>query len=123
MIISITVIAVIAPAIMQYFQIPFGTWYFLFVFGTLLGCLLPDIDHEKTMLSKILPKFIHKILKHRKQTHSLLFSLIFAGCFYFINLFFALGIFFGCLLHIAEDAFTKAGIHNFLWYPFKRKRR
>lgn len=76
------------------------------------GSLLPDIDHENTMLGRKF-KFIAKMLKHRHFTHSILFVLL-CGVF---SPYLALGV----ITHIFTDMMTKQGVK--LFYPVKKSIR
>jgi membrane-bound metal-dependent hydrolase YbcI (DUF457 family) len=111
---------------MKYTQIGFGAWYYMFLLGSILGSILPDVDHEGTKVSAILPKWLHKRIIHRGRIHSLLCSIVFGGIIALIiwlseankHIYgFAIGVTVGCIIHIRADALTKAGIKYF-WYPF-----
>lgn len=75
--------------------------------ATLLGSLLPDLDHPKSILGRRVPfisKPIHKLFGHRSITHSL-FLLIPLVLFLEYNEYYALGLGLGAgmLSHILLD--------------------
>lgn len=102
--------------------------------GSILGSLIPDIDHKQSKIGKkmkITSFIINKLCKHRGITHTpllyMILSLIlllptilsgnFLNTFYF-NLFF--GIFIGIISHLFLDSLTISGIP--LLYPFTKKK-
>lgn len=95
-----------------------------FSIGIMLGSLLPDIDHQDSILGRFNP--ISKIMKHRSITHTLWMALLIT--FLCINfgihrlhqsLYF--GITMGYWLHLIEDSFSVEGI---TWlYPLTHKHR
>jgi inner membrane protein len=102
----------------------------LFYLSVAIGSLAPDLDEERSKISKILPIFpwIYKIfgIGHRGFTHQLLFVMILSGFFWYIlkyqNIDYLVGIsifgfILGYFMHLVGDMLTKAGINNFL-YPF-----
>lgn len=93
---------------------------YLFISLTLLGSLLPDLDHPKSKLGKKVPFFsktVNAAFGHRGIFHSLFFALLVA---YLASLFlphYLVGaVFFGYLSHLIADSFTKMGV-NYL-HPF-----
>ena len=89
--------------------------------GVALGSLLPDIDHPKSTISKLLPplRWSFILTKHRGITHSLAF-LIGLGVIGLMickmaqmglyGQYTAIGIWIGYFLHLLEDSFSKQGI-------------
>lgn len=114
------------------------TWIILYISlisGTLLGSLLPDIDHPNSALGSKVPiisRCLNKVLGHRWATHSLVVNVP----FYLILIFivhkfsptiiqlvitqFILGILFGVLSHLFLDSLTVSGIP--LLYPISNRR-
>ena len=100
--------------------------------GSILGSLVPDIDHRQSKLGnkmKITSFIVNKLCGHRKLTHApllyiilftiLLFPTILSGNFlntFYFNLFF--GIFIGIISHLFLDSLTISGIP--LLYPFTK---
>lgn len=74
---------------------------------TLLGSVLPDIDHKDSLLGKAIP-FAPKIFSHRGFTHSLAFT---AAC-WLLSPYLACGV----ALHILMDMLTVSGVR--LFHPF-----
>ena len=90
-----------------WFKYPF---FVLSVFFYYIGLLIPDIDSEYSMISKML--HFHIPVAHRGLTHSVWAGLIFLviGVVLFYPLRF---LFIGLLIHGFIDHFSKAG-----WVPF-----
>lgn len=97
----------------------------VFIVATVLGSLLPDIDHTKSWIGKsVFPiaKWLSRNYGHRTITHSIFFLLL----IYFISLFIdklfftdtsiSTIILFSVLSHLIFDMVTLAGIP--LFYPF-----
>lgn len=78
----------------------------------LTGCLLPDIDQEKSTLGKI----IHIPVQHRTWTHTIWIVAILAILSIFVPCLFWLCL--GCMLHIFYDSLSKGGICWF--YPISQ---
>lgn len=78
-----------------------------------LGAILPDIDHEYSMLGR----YIHLPIEHRTWTHAIWLPIIFAviGIWYRFMTWLAVGYF----LHLFWDMFSASGIQWF--YPAKPK--
>lgn len=95
---------------------PFGESGFLYclfiVLGLLLGSLLPDLDHDKSMLGRL----VHINVPHRTWTHAIWWPIILMLLGLCHLFFFWLGV--GWLWHELWDNASKAGI-CFL-YPFKQ---
>lgn len=101
--------------------------------GLIIGALLPDIDHEESMLSlRIKPiSFItSKLFKHRVQTHSIIGSIsmiLLIGTILNllriegpVKLIFLKALSIGIASHILFDMLTFKGVA--LFYPFTKKR-
>lgn len=101
--------------------------------GLVLGALLPDIDHPRSMISlKIKPIgfILSKLFKHREYTHSIVGSLSMTfligilinllGINNDINYLFLKALFIGIASHILLDMLTFHGVA--LLYPFTKKR-
>ena len=101
--------------------------YLIFIAGTLVGSLLPDIDHPKATLSKIIPLYLlHKlfkkytrIFKHGGITHTILVNLLIFGWYWWSGniLFFGLAVGFASHIYIDHINGNKLGM---LWYPIGR---
>lgn len=99
----------------------------IFLSLTVVGSLLPDIDHTKSLLGKIvypLAKWLDKKYGHRTITHSLLFLVLITFLAMFVERIFyddlsrSLILFFAVLSHLILDMMTVTGIP--LFYPFLR---
>ena len=101
--------------------------------GLILGALLPDIDHPRSMLSlKIKPiGFIaSKLFKHREYTHSIVGSISmtllmgllikYLGLDNGMNYLILKSLFIGIVSHVLLDMLTFYGVA--LFYPFTKKR-
>lgn len=82
------------------------------VAGVLLGSLLPDLDHDKSMLGR----FVHINVPHRTWTHAIWWPLILMALGLCHLFFFWVG--FGWLLHELWDNASKAG--NCFFYPISQ---
>ena len=99
----------------------------VFYSATLIGSVLPDIDHPKSFIGRripFLPTILDKTVGHRTLTHSLVFlvSLIIVW-FLSNNLFLRIsmfGLFLGSTSHILLDMITMKGVA--LLYPFSKKK-
>ncbi|MCV2508495.1 MAG: metal-dependent hydrolase [Candidatus Lightella neohaematopini] len=102
-----------------------GDWWHV-ILGSLITCLLPDIDHPKSFIGKRfkwLSVPIYKLFGHRGFTHSLL--LIVMIIIYInvrkvsipIDVVYAMII--GYISHIIADVLTPAGIP--LFWPYNKK--
>lgn len=92
--------------------------FFLF---SLLGSLLPDIDHQHSTIGKHFP-FISKTLKHRGFTHSLLFIcilVIFLLQMQGLNKIMLNGVTTGVFSHTFVDMFNPSGVA--LLYPSRKR--
>lgn len=78
----------------------------------LIGCLLPDIDQEKSTMGKIM----HLPVKHRTWTHTIWAVVLFAAISCFLPCMTFLT--FGYILHIFFDSLSKGGICWF--YPLSQ---
>lgn len=101
---------------------------FLFLVGTALGSLLPDIDEPHSFIGRkflFLSYPINIVFRHRMFTHSMVFVVILALILALLNTFFYIpyfymGIVFGVLAHIIGDMHTKGGCPIFL--PISKKK-
>ena len=87
------------------------TWY-IFIPLILLGSLLPDVDHEKSKINKMLPitRWIPKVFAHRGFFHSIFPAIIIYAGFYFAKLeYIGLPLAIGYTSHLASDCFTRLG--------------
>ncbi|WP_440867264.1 metal-dependent hydrolase [Symbiopectobacterium purcellii] len=109
----------LSPALAQ------GSWGYIII-GGILTCLLPDIDHPKSLLGQRLKWLsipIAKVFGHRGITHSFL---AIAGCCTFlfsgflsriiipIPIDFVHGMVVGYISHVVADMLTPAGV-PLLW--------
>ncbi|MCK9470720.1 MAG: metal-dependent hydrolase [Bacilli bacterium] len=101
--------------------------------GLVLGSLLPDIDHPRSMISlrvKPIGFIVSKLFKHREYTHSIIGSLSMTFLIGIllnllnietnINFIFLKALFSGIASHIILDMLTFHGVA--LLYPFTKKR-
>jgi membrane-bound metal-dependent hydrolase YbcI (DUF457 family) len=93
---------------------------YLFIFASLIGCLLPDIDHKQSIAGHVIPAWL--IFKHGKQTHTLLVSSIFLIIYAMSKNSIWLGLFFGYLNHLIADNLQGNNL-KYLYYPFKRRKK
>lgn len=98
----------------------FEKWQYLCT--TILGCLIPDIDHRKTVLGKIfypIAKFLDTRFGHRTITHSLVFVITCYLIFiFFIGKDYAILFTSAVISHLILDMVTVQGVP--LLYPFYR---
>ncbi|MBW6409415.1 metal-dependent hydrolase [Clostridium weizhouense] len=100
----------------------------IFIGGSMLGSLLPDIDHRSSYIgnkAKPVSRVINKLAGHRKLFHSPLLYLIlyFIADIFILNKFgisFNKGLFLGIMSHLLLDSFTIGGLPWF--YPISKKR-
>lgn len=111
---------VLASVIHQHFftmtEVQFACYYA----GALVGSLLPDIDHPKSLISQTVA-FLHypfRKLGHRKATHSLFAVTICMGLMYLLfgNNYIGLGLGIGYSSHLLLDMLNPRGVP--LLYPF-----
>ena len=101
--------------------------------GSILGSLIPDIDHRQSKIGKkmkITSFVVNKLCGHRKLTHApllyivlftiLLFPVISSGNFNTLYFNLILGILLGIASHLFLDSLTVSGIP--LLYPFKKEK-
>ena len=102
--------------------------------GSILGSLIPDIDHKESKIGnkmKITSTIINKLCGHRGITHAPLLYIIIFGALLFpiissnnflntVSFNLTIGIFVGVISHLFLDSLTISGI-PFL-YPFKKKK-
>lgn len=100
----------------------------IFLGGSVLGSLLPDIDHKNSYIGKKtkgVSKTINKLAGHRKLFHApflylLLYSLSVGASLQELILIGLKGIFIGILSHLILDSFTIGGLPWF--YPLSKKK-
>jgi inner membrane protein len=90
---------------------------FDYITASVLGSLLPDIDHKKSLLGSI----FHLPIKHRTLTHSLLFLFITSIIVLQFNLSIALGLFVGISSHLFLDMLPVRSKGICLFYPSKKR--
>ena len=93
------------------------------VAGSLIGALLPDIDHPRSYLGSkipIIPSLLYSTVGHRTLTHSIFFAVFIGILFSLIDYSFGFGVFIGIISHILLDMLTPQGV-SYL-YPFYKKR-
>lgn len=101
-----------------------------FMGGCIIGSILPDIDLATSKIGHLttpIAILLNKIFGHRGFIHtpicSLLFALLFGAIAHAITpdnaVHVAAGVFFGCMLHLLQDTFTKNGIRWLYPLPFK----
>lgn len=94
--------------------------------GSLLGSVLPDIDHKNSYIGrkvKTVSKVINKFAGHRKLFHApLVYLLLYSMGLGFVTdkllIFGVRGLFLGILSHLFLDSFTIGGLPWF--YPFSK---
>jgi inner membrane protein len=100
----------------------------VFIGGTMLGSLLPDIDHKNSYIGKKVKtasKAINKFAGHRKLFHApLVYLFLYSMALGMVKdnlLLIGLnGVFFGILSHLFLDSLTVGGLPWF--YPLSKKR-
>lgn len=100
----------------------------IFLGGTIIGSILPDIDHKNSYIGKKtkgVSKAINKIAGHRKLFHAplaylLLYSMSMGAITQKSLLVWATGLFCGVISHLILDSFTIGGLPWF--YPLAKKR-
>ena len=82
--------------------------YFTFV---IIGSILPDIDHEGSLINKVLPitKWFSRLFRHRGFFHTIFPALIlFFVVGYFSTTLVAISLVIGYLAHLVSDGLTLA---------------
>ncbi|MBN1035340.1 metal-dependent hydrolase [Clostridium botulinum] len=100
----------------------------IFVGGSILGSLLPDIDHKSSYIgkkAKPVSRVINKLAGHRKLFHSpLLYLILYLIVTYpvkdALQLIFINGLFLGIVSHLILDSCTIGGLPWF--YPLSKKK-
>jgi len=104
------------------------------VVSSIGACLIPDIDHRSSSISKkhpIISKVVRVFAGHRELTHAPLLYIILGSlllgltsqvplALHEIYTYVVIGCFIGILSHLTLDAMTKSGIH--ILYPFSKMR-
>ena len=100
-------------------EIPSGDNLLFFILGGLIGVLLPDIDHPRSIAGYIIPlhKIKLKMLGHGRATHTILFSLIFMFLYIKYEHHVFLGLWFGYLVHLVGDNLQGVDL-KYIYYPF-----
>jgi len=92
---------------------------FLYGSGLILGSLLPDIDHVKSKIGRMVPilsKLVFLMFGHRSFFHSLLFIFLLWIILHLVAPFsFVIGLLLGTGSHLLGDMMTHRGIK--LLYP------
>lgn len=120
---------------MPFLSIPlFSVEGVIWLSGSVLGSLLPDIDHPNSYIGKRLKPLsfaINKTFGHRGITHTLLFVFLISFLFWLLSLFlipssltflfysFFVGCVIGIVSHLVLDMSTKSGVP--LFYPISKK--
>lgn len=87
---------------------------FQFLFLSLLGALLPDIDRSSSTIGRKF-SFVSWFFKHRGFFHSVYAMIIFSTIiYYFTNSLYVAAFLIGFLSHLLLDSFTKKGISFFV---------
>lgn len=100
----------------------------IFLGGTIIGSILPDIDHKNSYIGKKtkgVSKAINKFAGHRKLFHAplaylLLYSMSMGAITQKSLLVWVTGLFCGVMSHLILDSFTIGGLPWF--YPLTKKR-
>lgn len=91
--------------------------------GSVIGSLLPDIDHPKSFLGRWvrpISNILYSTVGHRTFTHSFLFISLIGFLASHFDLWLGIGVAVGVFSHILLDMTSRAGV-AFL-YPFAKKR-
>ncbi|MEG1929484.1 MAG: metal-dependent hydrolase [Niameybacter sp.] len=91
--------------------------------GSVIGSLLPDIDHPKSFLGRWvrpISNILYGTVGHRTFTHSFLFIALIGFLVSHFDLWLGVGVAAGVFSHILLDMTSRAGV-AFL-YPFVKKR-
>lgn len=100
----------------------------IFLGGSILGSLLPDIDHKSSYIgrrAKTVSKAINKLAGHRKLFHApllymFLYSISIGMTADRLAIVFINGLFFGIMSHLILDSLTIGGLPWF--YPISKKK-
>lgn len=106
----------------------------ILVGGSVVGSLLPDIDHTNSTMGKkhkVISKCTNVLFGHRGITHApLVYFLLFGILFNILNhanftlqpfaMTAVFGLFLGIMSHLALDIITKSGIP--IMYPFSKEK-
>ena len=93
-----------------------GIWFIDFWCGAFYGCLLPDIDHQNSVMGSYLP--FHHVIKHGSPiTHSLIANGVFVALYFYLDgNYTILGVAFGMFTHLAGDQCDGYAL-KYLWWP------
>ena len=105
----------------------------LVLFGfAILGSLLPDFDHPKSLISKINPmaqfvsRGISKLTPHRKHLHTLIAAVVafivtaLLALYFSASLLYPFFLFIGYISHLAADSLNPTGIQWLM--PFRERK-
>ena len=114
-----------------FFKLEFSNYNELaiYVISVLLGSILPDIDHHKSTLSKIIPFYLlHKVLKnwttifkHGGITHTILVNMLIFAWYWWTGNILVLGLSIGYASHLYNH-YIDGNKLNMLWYPLGRRK-
>lgn len=93
-------------------------WY-LFIPLAMLGSLLPDVDHEKSKINRMIPvtRWVPMFFKHRGFFHSIFPAIIIYIGFHYANLdLVGIPLAIGYIAHLLSDCLTRMGCN--LLHPF-----
>ena len=100
------------------FYLPAPNNHFEFIPATLIGSLLPDIDHKNSIAGAIVPAWL--VFKHAKQTHTLIALFIIITLHLIFRQDFFYGLWIGYATHLLADELDGAPL-KYLFFPFKNK--
>ena len=95
----------------------------VFVSAVIIGSVLPDIDHHRSLLNRLVPvtRLVPRFFKHRGFFHSVFPAVILFAVFSSFGLLkYGIPIVIGYASHLLSDSFTRLGV-NFL-YPLTQFR-
>lgn len=81
----------------------------------LLGSVLPDADHPKALIGKIIP--LHLMFRHRGFTHTVWFMIVCFSIGSTWNLWAGMSLSAGIFLHLMLDSCTPSGVR---WFGRRR---
>lgn len=91
-----------------------GVQFTLYTFGLVMfGSLLPDIDHQHSMLGRFNFLARTRLMKHRGKCHTFMGSLMLSAPFFLLGgLVGFLCTFAGCISHLLADKLYSYGKHK-----------
>jgi len=118
------------------FALPFymgwGEGDLILFWFAILGSLLPDFDHPKSLISKINPmtqfvsRGISKLTPHRKYLHTLIAAVVafivtaLLALYFSASLLYPFFLFIGYISHLAADSLNPTGIQWLM--PFRERK-